>query len=93
MENNVPYIVYHYCSLDAFLSIMNNSTIRLTNISKSNDRAEIQYCFDVFEKTLRDSCLDFAKRFVEKEEIKKFFYNINYDSLVAKAVFRQNLIY
>ncbi len=94
-ENNAPYIVYHYCSLESFLSIMSNKTIRLTNISKSNDRAEIQYCFDVFEKTLKDSCIEFSKKYVDNdnEEIKKHFSDIDYDSLVAKAVVNDSLIY
>lgn len=92
-ENNAPYIVYHYCGLESFLSIMNNSTIRLTNISKSNDRSEIQYCFDVFEKTLKDSCIEFSKKYVDNTEIKNHFSDIDYDSLVAKAVLNDSLIY
>lgn len=92
-EINTPYIVYHYCSLESFLSIMNNSTIRLTNISKSNDRAEIQYCFDVFEKTLRDSCIEFSRKYVDNTEIKRHFREIDYDSLVARAVINDSLIY
>ncbi len=91
--NHTPHIVYHYCSLESFLSIMTNNTIRLTNISKSNDRAEIQYCFDVFEKTLRDSCIEFSKKYVDNTEIKKHFSDIDYDSLVAKAVVNDSLIY
>lgn len=38
-----PKIVYHYCSLETFFSIISNSTIRLSNISKSNDSEEITY--------------------------------------------------
>lgn len=93
MGNNTPYIVYHYCSLESFLSIIKNNTIRLTNISKSNDRTEIQYCFDVFEKTLRDSCMDFSRKYVDNIEIKKHFSNIDYDSLVTKAVINESLVY
>lgn len=37
--------VYHYCSLDTFFAIFSNSTIRLSNISKSNDTEEITYLF------------------------------------------------
>lgn len=92
-ENSAPYIVYHYCSLESFLSIMNNSTIRLTNILKSNDRAEIQYCFDVFEKTLRDSCIEFSREYVDNTEIKNHFSDIDYDSLVTKAVINDSLMY
>lgn len=38
-----PKIVYHYCNLDTFFAILSNSTIRLSNISKSNDAEEITY--------------------------------------------------
>lgn len=38
-----PKKVYHYCSLETFFSIFSNSTIRLSNISKSNDTEEITY--------------------------------------------------
>lgn len=92
-KNSPPSIIYHYCSLESFLSIINNSTIRLANISKSNDRAEIQYCFDAFEKTLRDSCIEFSREYVDNTEIKNHFSDIDYDSLVTKAVINDSLIY
>lgn len=33
-------IVYHYCSIEAFYSIMSNKTIRMSNIRKMNDYLE-----------------------------------------------------
>lgn len=88
-----PYIVYHYCSLEAFFSIITHSTIRLTNISKSNDCDEIHYCFNIFEDTLRSSCKGFSQKYIEDVEIKKFFNEINYNKLVTKAVINESLIY
>ena len=38
-----PQIVYHYCSLDTFYNIITKSTIRLSNIAKSNDYEEMTY--------------------------------------------------
>ena len=38
-----PEKIYHYCSLETFFAIFSNSTIRLSNISKSNDSEEITY--------------------------------------------------
>lgn len=38
-----PQIVYHYCSLETFYNIITNSTIRLSNIVKSNDYEEMTY--------------------------------------------------
>lgn len=36
-------MVYHYCSLDTFYKIISNSTIRLSNVIKTNDREEMIY--------------------------------------------------
>ena len=32
--------LYHYCSIDAFLSIISNKTLRLSDVKKSNDTLE-----------------------------------------------------
>lgn len=48
--------VYHYCNLETFFAIFSNSTIRLNNITKSNDSEEIiyllpkmrKYCINLF---------------------------------------------
>lgn len=46
--------VYHYCSLDTFFSIINNKSLRLSDITKSNDSMEIMwitnYIKDVFDE-------------------------------------------
>ena len=89
----IPEIVYHYCSLESFLAIINSSTIRLTNITKSNDREEIRYSFDAFEDTLRKSCKEFSQKYIDNTEMKKFFDDIDYDSLVSRAVVNESLIY
>ncbi len=91
--DSIPQIVYHYCSLDSFFAIIKNSTIRLTNISKSNDREEIRYCFDAFEDTLRKACKEFAHKNIDNKEVEKFFSEIDYDSLVSRAVANESLIY
>ena len=90
---NPPEIVYHYCSLESFFNIINSSTIRLTNIAKSNDREEIRYSFDAFEDTLRKSCKEFSQKYIDNTEMKKFFDDIDYDSLVSRAVVNESLIY
>lgn len=45
-----PKIVYHYCSLETFFAIFSNSSIRLSNISKSNDSEEITYLLPKMKK-------------------------------------------
>lgn len=41
-------LLYHYCSLDTFLSIVQNRTIRLSDITKSNDAKELTWFFHNF---------------------------------------------
>lgn len=36
-------IVYHYCTLDSFMSIISNKSIWLSDITKSNDSMEIKW--------------------------------------------------
>ena len=43
MEDKIPEILYHYCSVDTFLKIVQNKTLRLSEISKSNDSMECQW--------------------------------------------------
>lgn len=93
MNKDIPSVVYHYCSLETFNSIISNSTIRLTNIAKSNDSEEIKFCFDAFESTLQTTCLKFANKHFDDKELIDFFYEINYSSLAAKAIINESLIY
>lgn len=50
MKNNVPDIVYHYCSPEAFESIIKNKCLWLSDIKACNDFKEIHYTCDIFEK-------------------------------------------
>lgn len=93
MNTLTPKIVYHYCSLESFISIINNSTIRLSNIYSTNDRGEIRYSFNTFEKTLRQTCKEFTDKYFKNKELAVFFNNISYDELVSKAVLNDSLIY
>lgn len=38
-------VIYHYCSINTFDSIMRNKTIRLSDITKSNDSKEKQIIY------------------------------------------------
>ena len=50
-------ILYHYCGLEAFLSIIKNSTLWLSDIRKSNDYLECVYCRDKMEQ-IREELAD-----------------------------------
>ena len=39
----IPKTIYHYCSLETFNSIITNKTLRLSDITKSNDSKELIY--------------------------------------------------
>jgi len=43
MEDQIPEILYHYCSLDTFVKIIQNKTLRLSEIAKSNDSMECRW--------------------------------------------------
>ena len=43
MGNNKSKTLYHYCSLDTFLSIIKNSSIWLSDVQKSNDCREMAW--------------------------------------------------
>lgn len=53
-------IIYHYCSLNTFLSIVSNKNIRLTSAFKTNDSTEITWIVHRLQETLQNSRLDFA---------------------------------
>ncbi len=68
-------ILYHYCGLEAFLSIIKNSTLWLSDIRKSNDYLECVYCRDKINEKIRGFLED------DKEDLEawNFGYNINSD--------------
>lgn len=43
MEEIMPELLYHYCSIEAFSKIIQNKTLRLSEITKSNDSMECQW--------------------------------------------------
>lgn len=46
MKNEKEEIVYHYCSLEGFLSIIKNASLWISDISKSNDCIEGSYIYN-----------------------------------------------
>ena len=62
IAKNRPHLVYHYCSLETFYNIITNSTIRLSNIKKSNDYEEMMY---ILPKAI-DICDSILSKYYEK---------------------------
>ena len=48
-------IVYHYCNLNTFYSIILNKTLRLSDITKSNDQLEITWANNIIRKAFSNS--------------------------------------
>ncbi len=55
-----PDIAYHYTSLEAFMSIVQSKTFRLTSLSVSNDKSELSYSPDQFRSDFNKATKDHA---------------------------------
>ena len=75
-----PNIVYHYCSLDTFFAIFSNSTIRLSDISKSNDSEEITYLLPKMRKFCVDLFNYHNDSFPSEYKLQSNFINDVFDS-------------
>ena len=53
-ESRFPRTLSHYTGLDGFLSIIQNNTIRASNILFLNDKEEMQYGIDVATEVLKE---------------------------------------
>lgn len=50
----VPPILYHYCSIPNFLSIIENKSIWLSDATKTNDKTELVWIFDNIRQVIDD---------------------------------------
>lgn len=66
MVQRVPRVLYHYCSLATFKSILDNKTIWLSDIRRSNDSLELQWIMGQCQHYILKSWVNYA-RSVQKE--------------------------
>lgn len=59
---SMPNTVYHYCSMDALLSILQTSSLRLSNITKSNDPTEITNVIPVLKEVTETVIANYNKK-------------------------------
>lgn len=60
--------LYHYCSVNTLKSILKNKTLRLSDITKSNDSNEIKFFFNEYYKlTPKNDNTSLVKNFYKKE--------------------------
>lgn len=74
-----PKTVYHYCSLETFFAIISNSTIRLSNISKSNDSEEITYLLPKIRKFCTNLFEHYNETFPDEYKLQADFINNVFD--------------
>ena len=66
-------IVYHYCSIETFMSIINYKTIRMSDCSKTNDYMETKWIASLIQTVLLDIIMsnkDFCNKY-QISELKK----------------------
>lgn len=66
MKKSMPRVLYHYCSLATFKSILDNKVIWLSDIRKSNDSLELQWIMEQCGHYILKAWLDYAES-VQKE--------------------------
>ena len=54
--------IYHYCSLDTFMSIIENKSIRLSDLNKTNDYMEKKWAASLISEVLKDTLVDYGIR-------------------------------
>ena len=54
-------LIYHYCSLETFVQIIKNKTIRLSDLDKTNDYMEKRWGMELLQEALKgeleDNCI------------------------------------
>ena len=66
MSQRVPRVLYHYCSLSTFKSILDNKSIWLSDIRRSNDSLELQWIMGKCQSYILQAWVDYVEA-VKKE--------------------------
>ena len=73
-------LVYHYCSLDTFFSIITNKTLRLSDVAKSNDNLEVMWLKKIMTKMM------------EKENMSYEFFNDKIKKAYSLEKYKEKLM-
>lgn len=85
--------VYHYCSVETFEKIIRNSTIRATNIRKSNDYTEVINTIDVFMDAIQLALDKYAGEHPEDAVFNEFREGMDVETLVQSTIDNPSCIY
>lgn len=69
MDDQIPDILYHYCSVSTFYNIMKNQSIWLSDISKSNDSQELNWATEQFKEFYRYTWLRYVREVTKKKSL------------------------
>ena len=70
--------LYHYCSLNTIISILEKRTIKLSEIQKSNDRKEIEFLWDCYISYISRVCGNALCSQLEKYDKEKQMAQTNF---------------
>lgn len=79
-------MVYHYCKLDTFLKIIQNKTIRLSDVEKSNDYTERVF----FENKVHEKLVEVLKRKCSEESVIKM---LRVEDMCRKVMNTSSVLY
>lgn len=87
----LPRTLYHYCSIDAFLSIIQNKCIWLSDADKTNDSSELNYIFEFFKETINEILKNYGDKYDNnlKNTVKDIAYSTVYKLVYKKAPISQ----
>lgn len=68
MPQRVPRVLYHYCSLSTFKSILDNKSIWLSDIRKSNDSLELGWIMGQCQHYMMETWFDYVKSVQDKRD-------------------------
>jgi len=86
-------IVYHYASIDTFMAILGNKTLRMTNIAKSNDRSEISCALELIAEATHGYLAKHMRRSDDNESLAIIVENFDAEDFFGNILSESNLVY
>lgn len=73
-------IFYHYCSVTSFKAILENSTLRFSDIMRSNDKMELKYLFKAYARFMlsKSKTYNYLPMQIFESEAEKVLDNLSY---------------